>query len=173
MTENFLENYFEKVAAKVKDIAHTADSKAFYRIHSKVDLDEFDNAVRSMEKHICLLAEFGSGTIGDWDSPRDIHAYYGLHVLVKSSDIFSEIKAARDHAKSTLIKIIVLMRKDIQDKFIYATDTAGPLKLAGIVFDSGGKYDDMDGVDGNWYGKSIYFDFKATINLAYNPNDYL
>ncbi len=172
MTEDFLEEYFESVATKVKDIGHTPESTAFYRISSKYDLDEFDNAVRNMQKDCCMLLEFGSGNLGESDSPKD-SIKIGIHILNKTTEAFEDIRSARAAAKATLVKIIALMRKDCQDKFLYSDDSAGPLKLAGIIFAGAGTYDDMDGIDGNWYGKSLYIDFTAPVSQQYNPEDYL
>jgi hypothetical protein len=30
----------------------------------------------------------------------------------------------------------------------------------------------MTAIDGNWYGKSFYFDFRVPLNLVYEPNDW-
>lgn len=171
MTEQFLEDYFKSVATKVKDINHTDEEPAFHRMSDPMDLDEFDQAVRNMAKRCCLLLEIGDGSLGEWDSQRDMPRI-GLHVLNKSTDAKADINAARDAAKGTLLKIVSLMRRDCQQQIDEGTLVAGPLKAVNVVFDSNIKFSNMTAIDGNWYGKSFYFEFKAPVNLAYNPDNY-
>ena len=172
MTEQFLEDYFKNIAEKVKDIAHTDEVPAFYRMKDPMDLDEFDDAVKNMAKSCCLLLEIGDGSLGEWDSQRDMPRI-GLHVLNKTTELRADINSGRDRAKSTLNKIVSLMRLDCKTAYERPDNQPGPLKAINVVFDSNIKYSNMTGIDGNWYGKSFYFEFKAPINLVYNPDDYL
>lgn len=172
MTETFLANYFEHIATKLKEIRHTDNEKAFYRMADPNDLDEFDNAVKNMGKNICLLLEIGSGEIADWDSQKESDRL-GLHVLVKTSEAKDAINAGRDQAKTVLQKIVSKMRLDCKIGADRPDNTIGPLKSQGISFDSKIKFSNMTAIDGNWYGKSFYFDFKAPVNLVYQSNDWL
>lgn len=172
MTDTFLEDYFKNLGIQSVFIAHTDASPSFFRVQSKVDLQEFDNAVRRVKKDNCLLLEMGSGQIGELDNQRDT-CRIGLHVLIKTSTKFEEIKAARALAKYILLSMISIMRRDIKPIYLFSDLAAGPLNAAGITFDSNCKYDDMDGIDGNWYGKVMYFDFKAPVNVAYNADDWI
>lgn len=170
MTELFLEDYFKTVAATCIDLAHTDESQAFYRITDPMNLDEFDSAVRNMAKDACLLLEIGDGEIADWDSQRETPRI-GLHVLVKTADNeFAKVNAARDEAKTILLTIVSRIRYDTLGRHERADLADGPLKAGGARFDTRIKFSNMSAIDGNWYGKSFYFEFKAPINLAYDPN---
>jgi hypothetical protein len=172
MTELFLEEYFKDIAERWPGIAHTNESKAFYRITDPTNLDEFDSAVRNMAKDACLLLEIGDGTIADWDSNRETPRI-GLHVLVKTvDDEFAKINAARDLAKTVLLKIVSRMRYDILGKHERPDHADGPLKAGGARFDTKISFSNMSGIDGNWYGKSFYFEFKAPINLEYHAEEW-
>lgn len=171
MTEDFLETYFKNIAVASKAIAHTDDQPAFYRMSDPNDLDEYDNAVRSMTKGVCLLLEIGSGSIGEWDSQNDMPRI-GLHLLVKTDEVFANINAARDQAKSILQQIVSRMRIDCKTQFERTDQTIGPLKAETVVFDSKIKFSNMSAVDGSWYGKSFYFDFRSPLNLVYNPDNW-
>lgn len=172
MTEDFLDNYFKNLAINLVDIAHTVDAPAYYRMKDSMDLDEFDNAVRNMTKSTCLLLEIGSGNMGDYDNVNDALTI-GLHCLVKTTDKYADINAARDQAKSILLKIITRIRFDCRDKYIRNTVANGPLKALNVIFDSKIKYENMTDIDGNWYGKSFYFYFRAPVQeLPYNSNDW-
>ncbi len=171
MVEEFLENYFTTVAAKVKSIDHTEENPAYYRIEDKYDLAEFDNAARNLKGRCCLLLEMGSGSFTGWDSPRD-DARIGLHLLIKTDGKLTSKKAARSEAKEILISIIALIRKDCEDLGLYADDQEGPLKTLNTIFDSAGKYDDMAVAEVNRFGKSIYFDMKAPVDMSYNAENY-
>jgi hypothetical protein len=172
MTETFLEDYFRAIAARSKFLAHTNTLPSFFAVKSKVDLNEFDNAVRNVKKNACLLLETGPGELEINDNPRD-NCRIGLHVLLKTTDKFEDIKAARDKAKYVLISIISAMRRDMEGFGEYSNNSAGPLAQAGVILQNVGKYDDMDGVEGNWYGKVIYFDFRTPVSQKYNPADWL
>ncbi len=171
MIEEFLEEYFEGVAVKVKPINHTLQKPAFYRVKDKFDLGEFDEAVRNMKGNYCLLLEMGSGEFAGWDSPRD-DVRIGMHVLKKTSEKFEDINAAKSEAKEILIRAIALIRKDCEDIGMYADDQAGPLKALNTIFDSAGKYDDMSVEEGNWHGKTCYFDLKSPVEMSYDPDNY-
>ena len=172
MTETFLEDYFRSLATRSVFVAHTEAVPSFFRVQSKVDLDEFDNAVRKVKKDICLLLELGSGELELSDNPRD-YCRIGLHVLVKTTSKFELIKAGRDQAKHVLLSIISKIRRDVLPLYAYSDNEAGLLNQAGVVLQNMGKYDDMDGVDGNWYGKVIYIDFRAPVSQAYNPDEWI
>ncbi len=172
MTEAFIQAYFTNVATAMVAIGHTTDSPAFFRVKSKTDLDAFDNAVRNTTKSNVLLLETGAGQTGAWDSPVDT-VHIGLHLLVKTPDTdFQQVFNARDTAKAILLQIIARMRKDCEPIGLYSNSADGPLWNAIATFDSVCKYDDMDGVDGNWYGKAVYFDWKTPVDLSYNPSNW-
>lgn len=171
MTEAFLENYFKGIAAASVDIAHTDDLPSFYKMSDSNDLDEWDEAVRNITKPVCLILETGSGSIGEWDSQRD-SPRIGLHCLVKTTEKTSDINGARDFAKLVLQKIVSRMRLDCKTAFERPDQTIGPLRAVNVVFDSNIKFSNMTGIDGNWYGKSFYFDFRVPLNLVYNPDDW-
>lgn len=172
MTEDFLETYFKNIATKLKDIQHTDVAPAFYRMADPTNLDEFDNAVRNMGKSACLLLEIGSGNIGEYDTQKE-QPRIGLHVLVKTTDAFAGINAARDLAKGILLKIVSRMRLDTKTQYERPDNATGPLRAVTAVFDTKIKFGNMTAVDGNWYGKSFYFDLSVPINLVYDQNDWL
>jgi hypothetical protein len=171
MTEDFILQYFENVAAKLIAIGHTTGSPSFFRVKSKVDLDAFDNSVRGTTKSNVLLLETGAGATMGWDSTTDM-LQIGLHCLVKTDESFANILIARDLAKTILLKIVSRMRLDCEPLGIYSNGAAGPLWGQIATFDSACKYDDMDGIDGNWYGKAIYFTWKVPLDLSYNGADW-
>ena len=171
MTEQFLEDYFKNIATALKAIGHTEETPAFYRMADAMDLDEFDNAVRNMTKSACLLLELGEGSLGSWDSQSDLPRI-GLHVLIKTTEKFSDINTARDQAKAILLKIMSRMRLDCKGKFERTDNADGPLRVQFISFDSNVKLSNMTAIDGNWYGKSLYFSFSVPVDLVYNPLDW-
>ncbi|RVU01079.1 hypothetical protein EOD41_10720 [Mucilaginibacter limnophilus] len=173
MSEQFLDEYFENIAAKLKEIQHTENEPAFYRITDPYNLDEFDDAVKSMGKPVCLLLEIGDGEIGEWDSQKDMPRI-GLHVLAKCDGSRAGIRQARDQAKEILLKIVSRMRRDAQDHWDdQGAHIIGALKAAKVVFSTAIKFTNMTAVDGNWYGKSFWFEFKAPVNLVYNEGDWI
>lgn len=172
MTETFLEDYFKSLAVRSVFIAHTDSVPSFFRVQSKSDPDEFDNAVRSVKKNICLLLELGSGEMELTDNPRD-YCRIGLHVLVKTTEKSSDIKAGRDQAKAVLRSLISKIRRDVLPRYEYSDSEAGVLNQQNVVLQNMAKYDDMDGVDGNWYGKVIYLEFRTPQSQAYNPDEWL
>jgi hypothetical protein len=171
MTELFLEQYFSNIATALKDISHTVDLPAFHRMKDSSDLDEFDNAVRNMQKDVCLLLEIGGGSIGEYDTQNDM-PHIGLHILCKSTDLFAEVNAARDRAKTILLKIVSRMRLDCKGLHERMDNADGPLRAKNVTFDTRIKFSNMTAIDGNWYGKSFYFDFRVPLNLVYEPNDW-
>ena len=84
----------------------------------------------------------------------------------------AKLNAARDLAKSILLKIVSRMRYDTKSQFERADNTDGPLKQAGARFDTRVKFLNMSGVDGNWYGKTFHLELKAPINLELDVNDW-
>ena len=171
MTEDFILQYFTDVATALKDIGHTVEVPAFFRVKSKTDLDEFDYAVRNTTKNNVLILETGAGATTGWDSTND-NLQIGLHCLVKTDEAFANILIARDLAKAILLKAVSRMRIDCQPFGLYSDGAAGPLCGQIATFDSACKYDDMDGIDGNWYGKAMYFTWKVPLDLSYNPADW-
>jgi hypothetical protein len=172
MTEAFLIGYFENIAATCKDILHTDGNKAFYTMADPTDLVEFEAGVRSMSQNICLVLEMGTGTMGDYDAQNDTPRI-GLHVLCKSAtELYTDVRAARDQAKTTLNKIVSQMRLDCRGQYERPDNANGPLNVQQVTFDTKIKYANMSGIDGNWYGKSFYFEFRVPENLVYNPDDW-
>jgi hypothetical protein len=172
MTEAFIQAYFTNLATVSVDIAHTDIDPSFFRVKSKTDLDAFDNAVRNVTKNNVMLLETGAGGMGSWDMPYDT-LQIGLHCLVKTIDTnFDNIFVARDVAKAILLKFVARMRIDCQPLGLFSPTAAGPLWNVITNFDSIAKYDDMDGIDGNWYGKAIYFNWKVPLDLSYQTNDW-
>lgn len=171
MTEIFITDYFKGLATGNKIIAHTEAVPTFYRVRNRVDLEEFDTALRGMTRDVALLLELGGGQLGEWDAPMD-GCKIGLHVLFKTDEIFANQSKARDDAKALLVKIFARMGYDALEAELRPDNQDGPLKAAHIIFDKAGNYDDME-ADENWYGKSIYFNFHADISLEYSPNDWI
>jgi len=171
MTEQFLEDYFKNLATVSVDLANTDEATSFYRMKDQFDLDEFDNAVRSMSKDKCMLLEIGEGSICEYDSQNDMPKI-GLHVLCKSTEEFSDINAARDLAKTILLKIVARMRLDCKGQHERVDQMDGPLRAQRVTFDTKIKFANMSAIDGNWYGKTFYFYFRSPLNLAYDTNDW-
>jgi hypothetical protein len=171
MTEQFLEDYFKGLATALKAIGHTDDAPAFYRMKDPMDLDEFDNAVKNMAKGVCLLLEIGDGSLGSWDAQSDLPRI-GLHILIKTTEKFSDINAARDQAKAILLKMVSRIRIDCKGEFEREDNADGPLRTQRVVFDSNVKLSNMTAIDGNWYGKSAYFNWSVPVDLVYNPLDW-
>ncbi|HVW97495.1 MAG TPA: hypothetical protein VHA56_16095 [Mucilaginibacter sp.] len=171
MTEQQLEEYFTGIATDLKDIGHTPDAPAFYRIKDAMDLDEFDDAVRNMTAGVCLLLETGESNIGSYDSQTD-RLRIGLHVLKHTTEDFDDINAARDFAKAALLKIVSRIRLDCKGKFERTNGQDGPLRQLATVFSTDGKLSNMTAIDGNWYGKSMYFDFAVPLDITYNTEDW-
>ncbi|MBE7178179.1 MAG: hypothetical protein INR69_17385, partial [Mucilaginibacter polytrichastri] len=65
MSEQFVQGYFEQLAALHPDIAHSSEKPAFFRIQEEYNLDEFDRAVRATKSRTVLLLEFGEGDIAE------------------------------------------------------------------------------------------------------------
>ncbi|MBS7565160.1 hypothetical protein KHS38_12165 [Mucilaginibacter sp. Bleaf8] len=171
MTEQFLKTYFESLARCNRHIGHSDEKVAFCRIRNRYDLTEFDTSLRNMTSDICLLLELGSGGFGSWDSPKD-SAQVGLHLLIKTDELFENQEAARDRAKALLKSILTRMRYDREEAGLRDDGQDGPLRVANILFDNAGKYDDME-ADENWFGKSLYINLSSIESMEYNPNDWL
>lgn len=167
-----MQEYFEAMAMASNDIQHTTDAPSFYCMNDPMDLVEFDEGVRAMAKNICLILELSQGTLGVYDATND-RVRIGLLVLCKSTDeTFANIRAAYDQAKTTLNKLVAQIRLDCKGKYERPDNQDGPLRQQFVTFDTKIKYNNVSDVDGNWYGKSYYFDFCVPENLVWNPDDW-
>lgn len=172
MTDRFLTDYFQVLAGSHPDIRHGDGNKAYFPVHSRYDLDAFDNSIKSMEGRICLLFEIGDGSLGEWDTPAD-SGTFGLHVLIKCSEDLDERAQARDTAKAILIDMITRIRYDRLEAGLRQDSTDGPLYVAGIQFDSAGKYSYIDAAD-DWFGRSLYLQLTdKQQDLSYKSSKWL
>lgn len=162
--------YFRVLAGSHKQILHSDANKAFHRIRSRMDLEEFENAVRSMTGTSCMLLELGPGTIGNTDRPSD-SPRIGIHILFLTDEIYANQELARSRAKSSLESLLTRLNYDRLEADLRTDGQDGPLRVAGVKFDGSGQYDDMM-VDPSWHGKSLYINLTIDKNLIYNPNDW-
>jgi len=156
----FYKGYFKGLAMSNPDIAHTDDSKAFFFIKDIYNPDEFDNAIRELDKPICFLLE-NPNTKGKTANRNRLDYVYGRFNIVgltESGDSDS-VEAMQDQCEEIANEFIAKMSADLLEG---AKITAGNATSKTVFCpEQEITIDPIGPISTNYWGVSVGFYWKC------------
>lgn len=154
-----LSGYMELKARENVDIKHDPDNGncRFYVIDDPYDLDEFDNAIRSMATFPAMLMEQNDGYISDNDSANYTNTLRSSFMIIDRRRDGEPIRTVKNRCYKIGFAVLVQMRKD-QPK--------GIIEGKRVNFKVNSAYVPVGPMDGQYYGYQFEVEMIANISWS-------
>ncbi|QTE38493.1 hypothetical protein J3L18_05295 [Mucilaginibacter gossypii] len=156
----FYKGYFEQSATANVDIAHTPESKAFFYIKDIYNPDEFDKAIRNLDKNICFLLENPStkGRSANRNKIDYIYGRFDIVGLTESGDS-ATIEAMQDQCEDIANEFLAKM----SDQFLQGGHITVDNTISPKVFfpEQETTIDPIGPISTNYWGVSVGFYWKV------------
>ncbi|MNK47606.1 hypothetical protein D3C87_664180 [compost metagenome] len=142
-------DYFENLAKKCLPISHTAAQKAYFEIEDPEELNEFDEALRSMVKETCMLLVSEGGELDDNGSENYTDTVEYQVYILRRKKTTNSISGIRAEAKSILVEVLKKIKVD------FRTNVKSRFRISNTTYVKVGPMGD----EGQWYGYTAILRF--------------
>jgi hypothetical protein len=156
----FYKGYFEGLATANTDIAHTPEAKAFFYIKDSYNPDEFDKAIRNLDKDICFLLENPS-TKGKRDNRNATDYIYGRFNIVGKTESGdgATIEAMQDQCEDIANEFLAQMSAQLLQGSTITVGNATSKKV--FCPEQETSIDPIGPISTNYWGVSVGFYWKV------------
>lgn len=174
--KKYYKYYFEQLAIRNKLIAHDPtkdDQVAFFFLKDKYDLNEFDNAIKSVGKTPAMLAENYFYDVEDNNSRNYFQYINGRFNIIDKADVGDQqsIDDVQTRCETIAQDIIAKMREELQEGADITIPDVGTSKMVFFAMQKI-KVDFVGPMSTSYYGVTVGFTWKVPFPGRSNPDNW-
>lgn len=169
----FYKKYFERLARRNRQIAHTDDEPSFFYVKDKYNPKAFDDAIKSAAKTTVFLLERYSFNVTDNANKNDFRHINGRFTALSATVAGDQetIEIAEQLTEKIAISFLKKMREDLGDGGIITLDSGEKQKVFFKLKDL--PIDPVGPLLQKYYGVTVGFEWRCPLTGDDSSGDWL